>query len=192
MINNDLLAQYLASFRGRAVVAYKDKALLFERYYEQTFPVDLRLEEALFVWQAGEITQEVVREEIRREGERVEAGDRQREKYMLMLKRGGRFYVLAVFGLIARLQNGPDYLRSITEERITSKGARIRLEKYARISVQWYKQAVDDLLQIRGVDLSVLIREKDFFEKVADCTTNTFEAACVNEEWLEGALPKLR
>jgi hypothetical protein len=157
-IKHDLLAQYLASFRGLAVVAYKNKAFLFDKFYEQTFPADLRVQEALFVWRAGECIQQLARDEIKKETELVQKGGKQREKYVLMLKRGGRFYTLAVFGLVANLRNGPDYLRSVAEERIISKQATKRLQKYGKLSIQLYKQAVDDLLQITGIDLSVLIR----------------------------------
>jgi hypothetical protein len=190
-IKHDLLAQYLASIKGLAVVAYKNKAFLFDKYYEQTFPADLRVEEALFAWRAGESVQDLVREEIKKEAELVQGGDKQRERYVLMLKRGGRFYCLAVFGLVCLLRNGPDYLRSITEERIASKQAGERIQKYARLSIQFYKQAVDDLLQITGTDLSVLIRTADFFDRVADRARNTFSTMSVNKEWLNGALPKL-
>lgn len=190
-VKHDLLAQYVASFKGMAVVAYKNKAFLFDRFYEQTFPTDIRVEEALFIWRAGERTQTLLREDIRRESEKVNEGDKQREKYVLVLKRGGRFYALGVFGLVAKLRNGPDFLRSITEARIISKHATQRIDKYSVISIQWYKQSVNDLLQLTGTDLSVLIREKNFFDRVAERITNTYTAMSVNEEWLAGALPKL-
>ncbi len=190
-IKHDLLAQYLASFKSNPVVAYKNKAFLFDKFYEETFPADLRVEEALFVWKAGEITQRLVRDEIRKESEKVKKGERDREKYVLMLKRGGRFYALAVCGLIARLRNGPDYLRSIKEERIASKGASERLEKYGRISVSLYKQAIDDLLRMRNVDLSILIREADFFKKLSERVASAYETYSVSKEWLKDALPKL-
>lgn len=190
-IKHDLLAQYLASFTGNPVVAYKNKAFLFDKFYEETFPADLRVEEALLIWKAGESTQRLVRDEIRKENEKVRKGEASREKYVLMLKRGGRFYSLAVFGLVANLRNGPDYLRSIAEDRIASKGASDRLEKYGRISVSLYKQAVDDLLGMRSIDLSVLIRESDFFKRVSERVTNAYETLSVSKEWLKDALPKL-
>jgi hypothetical protein len=132
-----------------------------------------------------------VREEIRNETQSVEEGQSDRQKYVLMLKRGGRFYALGVFGLVARLRNGPDYLRSIKEDRITSNAATSRIDKYGRISIQWYKQTVDDLLEITGTELSVLIRQEDFFRRVAERITNHYQAMSVNEKWLEGALPML-
>ena len=191
-IEHDLLGQYLAAFKGRAVVAYKNKAFLFDRFYEETFPADLRVEEALFVWRAGEVTQELVREEIRKETKKVEQGQRERQKYVLMLKRGGRFYALGVFGHVAGLRNGPDYLRSINEDRTTSKAATDRIEHYARISIPWYKQAVDDLLQISGTELYVLIRQEDFFERVAERVANMYEMWSVDRGWLDSTLPRLR
>lgn len=191
-IANDLLAQYLAAFKGMAVIAYKNKAFLFDRYYQQVFPVDLRVEEALFIWRAGEITQKLVRQEIKEENSRISQGNRDREKYVLMLKRGGRFYALGVFGVIAMQRNGPDFLRSITEERINSKNAEDRISNYATLSIRWYKQAVDDLIQLWGTDLSTLIREADFFDRVRDRILNTYEGYSVNDEWLDGALPRLR
>jgi hypothetical protein len=190
-IKHDLLAQYLASFKGNAVVAYKNKGFLFDRFYEETYPADLRVEEALFVWRAGERTQELVREEIRKETRRVQEGESERQKYVLMLKRGGRFYALGVFGLVARLRNGADYLRSITEERITSNAASGRIEKYAKVSIQWYKQVVNDLLQITEGELSVLIRREDFFERVAERVDNMYETWSVDEGWLDSTLPRL-
>jgi hypothetical protein len=190
-IKHDLLAQYLAAFKGMAVTAYKDKAQLFEKFYDDVFPADLRVEEALFVWLAGELTQDTVREEIKKENERVNSGDREHEKYVLMLKRGGRFYCLGVFGLVADLRNGPDYLRSIGEERAVSNRGRARLSKYAKVSVTWYKQAVADLLTLSSSDLSVLIREKDFFNRVADRVRNSYETYAVNEDWMRGAIPEL-
>jgi len=190
-IKHDLLAQYIASYKGNPVIAYKEKGLLFERYYDRTFPVDIRVQEALFIWRVGSIVQELVREEIRKENDRIQRGEEGREKYVLMLKRGGRFFAVAVVGLVANLRNGPDHLRSITEERAVSKGSAERIKKYGKVSIQWYKQAVDDLLQLSVTDLSVLIREADFFSRVRDRITNTYETMSVNEDWLKGALPKL-
>lgn len=190
-IKHDLLGQYIAAFKGKAVVAYKNKGFLFDRFYEETFPVDLRVQEALFMWRAGERTQELVRDEMRNETAKVEDGKSERQKYVLMLKRGGRFYALAVFGLVAGLRNGPDYLRSITEERITSSAATQRIDKYARVSIKWYEQVVDDLLQLTGTELSVLIRQEDFFQRVAERVTNIYETWSVDEGWLNSTLPRL-
>ncbi len=191
VIKHDRLAQYLSAYRGMAVVAYKHKAFLFDKYYEQTFPPDMRVEEALFVWKAGESVQDVIREEIRKETERINSGERERDKYLLMLKRGGRIYALGVFGLVGSLRNGPDYLRSITEERIVSKGAAERINKYAKVSVQLYMRATNDLLEISKTDLSVLVRETDFFKRLSERVVSEYEVMKINEDWLEGALPKL-
>jgi hypothetical protein len=191
-INHDLLAQYLASFIGIPVAAYKEKGLLFDKYYDTVFPADLRVEEALFIWKAGERVQELVREEIRGENARIQKGEKGREKYLLMLKRGGRFFALSVFAWVADLRNGPDYRRSIIEDRITSNNGRERIEKYAKYAVQSYKQTMGTLLESAGQDLSVLIRSGKFAETLKENVDNTYKLMSVNEEWLKGALPKLQ
>lgn len=190
-IKHDLLGQLLASFSGFPVSAYKEKGLLFEALYSRTFPPDLRVEEALLVWRIGQIVQDLVREEIRSETKKVESGDKSREKYVTMLRRGGRFYVTAVLGHVARLRNGPDFLRSINEERILSKGAADRIAKYARVSIPWYMNAVSDLIELSERTISVLIRETGYFERVAERIETQYKVASVSEDWLRGALPKL-
>lgn len=190
-IRHDLLAQYMAAFKGLAVIAYKEKGLLFDKYYDTVFSPDLRVEEALFIWSAGERVQEIVGDEIRKENDQIEKGDKSHEKYLLMLKRGGRFFALSIFELAANLRNGPDYLRSMTEERITSNNAKERIDKYARFSVQIYKQAMSDLLETQNQDLSVLIRNEDFSQRLSERARNLYGTMAVNTEWLEGALPKL-
>lgn len=192
IIKHDLLAQYLASFKGRVVVAYKNKAFLFDQLYNETFPPDIRVEEALFVWHAGEITQALVKREIKQESQQINIGESIHEKYVLILKRGGRFFSLGVCGLLTELRNGPDFLRTITEERITSKSAQDRITKYAELSIVWYKQAVSDIISNSNKDISVLIRDKYYFDKVKERIINMYEAYKVNKDWIEGALPKLK
>ena len=72
-----------------------------------------------------------------------------------------------------------------------SKRAYGRIRQYAELSTVWYKQAVAEMLESTGTDLSVLIREPDFFERVAERITSLHEAYSVNKEWIKGALPKL-
>jgi len=191
-INHDLLAQYLASFNGIPVAAYKEKGLLFDKYYDLVFPADLRVEESLFIWRAGERVQDLVREEIREENARIQKGEKGREKYLLILKRGGRFFALSVFAWVAYLRNGLDYRRSITEDRITSNNGKERIDKYAKYAVQSYRQTMGTLLESAGQDLSVLIRSGKFAETLKENVDNTYNLMSVNEEWLKGALPKLQ
>jgi hypothetical protein len=185
VIRHDLLAQYLAAFKQNPVMAYKHKSQLFAKMYDDVFPADIRAEEALFVWRAAEATQEKIREEMRSDALKGANQD------LLILKRGGRLYALGVFGLVAQLRNGPDYLRTISAERALSRGAHERMEKYATIATLWYKDAVKDLLRNEAKDLSVLVRELDFFKLVAERVESRFRTMAVDKQWLRGGLPEL-
>jgi hypothetical protein len=184
-IRHDLLTQYIAAFRQKPVMAYKHKSLLFTKLYDEVFPLDMRVEEALLVWKVSEVTQQKIREEIRNDATRGNNQD------VLILKRGGLLYALGIFGLIAKLRNGPDYLRTIDETRITSKRATDRIGKYAVISTLWYKDAVKDLLKLSGKDLSVLVRESNFFEQVAERIESRYRTMALDRQWLIGGLPHL-
>jgi hypothetical protein len=184
-IKHDILAQYLAAFSGNPWAAYREKSLLFTKYYDQVFPPELRVEEALFVWLAGELITGEVHKAMR------EAADEKREDRVKTLKRGGRLFALGCFGLIADLRNSPDFRRSITEERIVSKRAQQRLSKYARIATLWYADAARDLIQLTDKELGLLIRSKDYFANIGDRIRSQYAIVSVNVDWLEGALPKL-
>jgi hypothetical protein len=190
-IKHELLAQYLAAFSGNAVIAYKNKGFLAEKFKGETFPPDLRVEEALFIWFAGEKVKELIHEETRVEREKVEQGDKEREKFVYFLVRGGKFYSLATFGLLAQLRNGHDYLRSIDQERIISKKADKRIEKYAKLSIQHFKRAANDELKIRGTELSVLVKDLSFFDGISERVKSYYEEMKVASEFFEEALPKL-
>jgi hypothetical protein len=56
----DVLAQRLAAFKKRPVVAYKDKSALFTTHGRIVFPQDLRVEEVLLAWHAGEAAEAAV------------------------------------------------------------------------------------------------------------------------------------
>lgn len=185
IIRHDILAQYIMAYNQRPVIAYKHKSFLFTKYYDEIFSPDIKVEEALFIWKSGEILQEKIREEIILESKKNNTTD------VLILKRGGRLYSLSVFGLIAKLRNGPDYLRTINEERVISKSAAERISKYALISTIWYKDAVKDLLKIEGKDLSVLVRDLNFFTLISERIESRYRTMAVDSIWLKGALPKL-
>jgi hypothetical protein len=184
-IRHDVLAQYLAAYKVDPVTAYKDKALLFTKYYQDVFPVDLRAVEGLFVWKAGEAVQQAVRNEMVLD---VEKGDK---RGSLILKSGGRVFAVGVFSQVAELRNGPDYLRTITEERTTSRGADDRIRKYAELSTLWYKQAVTSLMARSDRSLSVLVRDQDFFEDVKKEIEFLYRTMAFDNSWLKNALPAL-
>lgn len=185
IVRHDMLAQYIMAYKQRPVIAYKHKSFLFTKYYDEIFSPDIKVEEALFIWKSGEILQDKIREEIILDTSKDNALD------VLILKRGGRLYSLGVFGLIASLRNGPDYLRTIKEERIISNSASDRISKYALISIIWYKDAVQDLLKIEKKDLSVLVRDANFFHLISSRIESRFRTMSVDKNWLKGALPKL-
>ncbi len=140
-IRHDELAQYIAAYKVDPVAAYKDKGLLFRKYLQDIFPPDMRAEEALFIWKAGEAVKEAVRVEM------VRDSGLENKQGLLILKRGGRLYALTVFSQIAQHRNGPDYLRTITEQRVTSGHADERIAKYANLATLWYKAAVENLIE---------------------------------------------
>lgn len=184
-IPHDVLAQYIAAYKSHPVTAYKDKALLFTKYYQDVFPPDIQATEALFIWKAGETVQETVRQEMIRD---IEEGNKQA---LLTLKSGGRMFALYVFSQIARLRNGPDYLRTITEERATSNHAYERISKYAKLATLWYKAAVTNVMSRTGKELSVLVRDQEFPQMIRSEVDLQYRTMALSEEWLRGALPKL-
>lgn len=185
IIRHDLLAQYLAAFRQKPVMAYKHKSLLFSKVYEEVFPADLGVEEALLAWTAATVAEEKIRDEINRESAK---GNNQA---VLILKRGGRLYALATLGCLAHLRNGPDYLRTIDETRILSRKALGRFEKYATIATLWYKDAAMEILKASGKDVSVVVRELDFFDQVASKIESRYRTMTVDKQWLVHGLPEL-
>ena len=184
-IPHDELAQYIAAYKVDPVTAYKDKGLLFRKYLQDIFPPDMRVEEALFIWKAGEAVKEAVRVEMLRDSER------DNKRSLLILKRGGRLYALTVFSEIAQQRNGPDYLRTITERRVASKNADERIGKYAELAALRYKAAVEDLIDRADKDLSVLVRDQGFSEMFKREVELRYRTMALSEDWLKGALPKL-
>lgn len=158
---------------------------MFTKYYQDVFPVDIRAEEALFIWKAGEAVQEATRKEMLKN---TEQGDR---RGLLVLKRGGRIFALGVFSQLAELRNGPDYLRTIDQQRVISKGADDRIGKYAKLATLWYKRAVETLMDRTGQDLSVLVRDQGFFENVKKEIDFLYRTMTLDDRWARGALPKL-
>jgi hypothetical protein len=184
-IPHDELAQYIAAYKVDPVAAYKDKGSLFRKYLQDIFPPDIRVEETLFMWKAGEAVKEAVRVEMVRDNEQ------HNNRGLLILKRGGRLYALTVFSEVAQQRNGPDYLRTITEKRVASKSADERIEKYAKLATLWYKAAVENLLDRTNRDLSVLVRDQGFAEMFKREVELQYRTMALSEDWLKGALPKL-
>lgn len=189
----DLLAQYLAAINGEAGVAYVNKALLFEddQLYARTFRDDISVSEALFVWILGELVREQVNTrliELSENIRKITAQPQEKSQLLesdkngmsdfgrriLILKRGGRFFVLGVAGVLISYKNGTNYqaiARRRKEDEILGTKLRSKLKLYVEVSVTIYEQAVLDLLREESKelrDLHILIRQRDFFKKVSE------------------------
>jgi hypothetical protein len=177
------VGQYVAALKGHAVLAYKDKALIFSSRHDDVFPHDIKVEEVLFAWICGEEVREVV-------GKRRK--DTENEDEQRILIKGGSLFVMAALGVIASLRNGATYLKALAEEQITSNAGKERLRKYARYALEAYLRSVKDTQENSGEELTTLIRSRQFFTRVKDRIEGQYrKEALAGQEWLKNALPKL-
>jgi hypothetical protein len=182
-ISIDVIGQYAAAFRGDPVLAYKHKAFIFSKSYDDVFPPDIRVEEVLFHWICGEIAANVVRESL--------APLSEEDTQYRILTKGETLFVLACMAKVACKRNGPTYLKSISEERVSSGLARHRIKTYAEYSKNAYVSAVSDLAELAKEELHTLIRQRDFWVKVVERVERSFERDAIAKKWLDEALPKL-
>lgn len=182
-IRIDVAGQYSAAFRGDPVLAYKHKAFIFSERHDDFFPPDVRVEEVLLQWVCGEVCKDVVADAI--------AKGNSEDTEIRILNKGGILFVLATLARIALARNGPTYLKSITEERVSSKLAKQRLRKYAEYSKTSYVQAVADLAEMKKEELSTLIRQREFWDKVIERVCRSFQKESIAKKWLDEALPRL-
>ncbi len=179
-IQIDILGQYMSAFSGQPVLAYKHKSFIFSKHHDEVFPPDIKIGEVLFVWVCGERCKEVILEKIRTSPEDAR-----------VLKKGGTLFTLAVMSEILKARNGTNYLLSLPEDQTTSNKAQDRLRKYATYAAMLYLQAVRDEEEIQRDELSTLIRQKEFFDKVKERCKRQYDKDCLNSDWLKGALPAL-
>lgn len=179
----DVVGQYAAAFRGDPVLAFKHKAFIFSKNHDEVFPPDVRVEEVLFQWVCGDICREVVSAAV--------AKGSPEDTEVRILNKGGVLFVLATLAKVALLRNGSTYLKSIAEERVLSNSARQRLKKYAEYARNSYVQAVCDLAEMSKGELSTLVRQREFWEKVIERIGRSFKKESIAKRWLDEALPKL-
>lgn len=184
VIRPDELAQYLAAFKGLPVDAYKYKASLFTTHRETVFPSDLRVEEAIVAWLSGDVAQEAVKVAI------ADAQQHQETKRILILKRGAKIFTLAVMGTILAERNGATYLNRINRELAGSGANRERLSKYAALSVEWYLQVMEELLE-GGTDLNQMIRNQDTFGRIRSKILSKWRVQSMDSSWVDNVLPRL-
>ncbi len=179
-IQIDVLGQFMAAFKGNPVLAYKHKAFVFSKHHDETFPPDIRVEDALFVWICGETCKATALELIKEDSENAR-----------ILKKGGALFTLAVLSEIAKLHNGLTYMSRVSEEQINSNKAKERVKKYANYAAMSYLSAVRDEVEIQKDELATLIRQKEFYDKVLDRVKRQYKKDSLNPDWLKGTLPNL-
>jgi hypothetical protein len=184
VIKPEPLAQYLAAFKGLPVEAYRYKASLFTTHRETIFPADLRIEEAILAWLAGDAAEDAVKAAI------ADANERGEQVKSLILRRGAKLFTIAVMATILAERNGATYLSKITRESASSKANRQRLASYARLAVEWYAEIMQDLINA-GTDLNVLIRTQDTFAKIRTKVVSKWKVQAMSPKWVDDALPKL-
>ncbi len=184
-IQHDILAQYLAAFRGLPYVAYKDKGKIFSVHYETVFPPDLKIEEALLAWRTSEAADNAVTEALR---QAIDGGD---ELETVILKRGGKIFIVSVMSQILSLRNGPNYLRKLHREVATSKKTLERLAKYAKVAVVWYVRATREIVGEAGLKrLSAVLRTQDSYPQLRKAIDEAWQVQSIDESWVK-SLPKL-
>ena len=183
-IQHDLNAQYLAAFRGLPAIAYKDKGKIFAGHYDEVYPSQIRAEEVVLAWQAGSIATAVVKEAL---GKAVANDDEHR---VAILKRGGKFFVLAAMGLILHERNGKTFLNKLKPEVATSKATEKRLKNYATIAMEWYVDAATDLINA-GHEITTIVRSPDNWKSISRKIASRWNVYNLSTNVVEEALPKL-
>ena len=144
----DLVAQYLAAFRGLPAIAYKDKGRIFSSYYDEVFPDQIRPEEVILVWQVASVAADAVKNELER-AVQTEAHER-----VAILKRGAKFFVLAAMAIVLHERNGKTFLNKLKGEVAVSKTTGQRLKNYATIALEWYVEAMNEATE-SGSEVSI-------------------------------------
>jgi hypothetical protein len=184
-VRYDLLAQYLGAFRGLPYVAYKDKGKLFAVHYEDVFPPDLTVEEAILAWRAGEASEEHVERALLRA---IREND---ELETVILKRGGKLFTVSVMAQILSLRNGPNYVGKLNREVVTSKKTLERLATYAQVAVVWYVRATRQMVGTGGLQrLSSTLRTQDSYPHLRKAIDEDWRVQSIDKAWVK-SLPKL-
>jgi len=183
-IAHDLNAQYLAAFRGLPAIAYKDKGKVFTSHREEIFPTQLRAEEVVLVWQAGQAATELAKKELEKA-----ALDEDKER-LAILKRGAKFFVLAVMSVILHERNGQTFLNKLSAKVATSKITHGRLQNYAVVALEWYVEVMREVVAA-GSEVSALVRTQEGWQKVKPKILAKWRVYRLSKKQMEEALPKL-
>lgn len=183
-IPHDLAAQYLASFRGLPSIAYKDKGRVFSSHYDDVFPAQIRAEELVLVWQAASVAAKYVKKELE---QAVQNGDSAR---LAVLKRGAKFFVLASMAVILHERNGKTFLNKLKAEIAASKATEIRLKNYATVALEWYVEAMNELIDA-GHEPSTLVRSQDWWAKIRQRIVSKWKVYSLAKKVVADSLPIL-
>lgn len=184
-IPHDRNAQYLAAFRSLPAVAYKEKGRIFSAHYDEVFPDQIRAEEVVLVWQAGSVAADVVRKELEKA---VRGGDQ--HSRVAILKRGAKFFVLAAMAIILHERNGKTFLNKLTADVAVSKATENRLGNYAAIALEWYVEAMQDLIDA-GNEVTTLVRSQEWWTKVRQKVVSKWKVYSLSRNVVEEGLPAL-
>lgn len=177
----ELVGQYMAAAQSKPVLAWKHKAFVFQNEHDSVFRPDITPLEVLFYYICGEVCSAAVMEKMKD----PETDDLTRR----ILRSGGTLFVLATTAEILRTRNGATFLGGLTQERIESSGTTEKLKKYVEFSLLSYVSAVGLLMTAKSLELSTLIRSKDFFVAVCKSVKVDYAKFAVNKSWLKDALP---
>jgi hypothetical protein len=183
-IPHDLNAQYLAALRSLPAIGYKDKGKVFSIHRGDVFPPQTRPEEIVLAWQAGNVAKQLIKESL------TEAIGQEEKERVAILKRGATFFVLAVVGLLLHQRNGQTFLNKLKPEVAASKNTIKRLTNYAKISLEWYVEVMQELIGA-GHEVSSLVRSQEGWQKIKPKILSKWRVYSLSKDIMESALPKL-
>ena len=177
-----LAAQLVAAMRGLPVEAYKDKAKLFTAHKDKVFPNDTTGADVLWAWTLGQAVERAIKK-YRNDLEPDEA-------VVAILRRGARFFVVAICAQLLRLRNGEDVFAKVDAERVLDKAMATRLDKYALLGVAYYVAIMRSLIEA-GNDLGTLLRNTDTSVVLEQRVKERMFEQELAPKALDEALPKL-
>ena len=148
------------------------------------FPPQIRAEEVVLVWQAGRVCKELVKREL--EG----AIQDEDEMRVSILKRGAPFFVLATVGTLLHHRNGQTFLNKLKAEVAASKKTTRRLTNYATVALEWYVEAMRELVDA-GQEVASLVRSQEGWRKVRTKINSKWKVYSLAKDVVENSLPKL-
>ncbi len=178
-IKYDQVAQHLASYRGLPYIAYKEKGKIFGAYYDQVFPVDLKVEEVILAWRCAEIAMPIVKSKIEK------AKENEDEFESLVFRRGGVIFVVSVISLLVSLRNGANYVQKLKRDVVTSKKTEERIRSYATVGVVLYNRFMRQKVGSEGViGIAPILRTQMSFKDLKKFVEEEWEMQSINKSWV--------